>query len=266
MKYDLVQRMEKDFRIAAAYTEYKENANLVFDNGEVDIDTGAVGAQRNITGQTTFKGRFAVYKDRKTKKIAWGALPDRVSKKGKKNLTPESYAEMETSYMKHMGDGAIHMSDGSPSLKKCAKVKGLPSATVVHGKHEYVKPVKFLKSSLTPKAKAAVSKRPAANSKNYYHTLAGDNAVEGYFGNLQHSRARANLHGRGANNNAHINQLASSYFMRNPGLDNALVALRVYRQYAQRTMFPENAFCRKAAKGNGLGVKTPWLRIKKTKK
>jgi hypothetical protein len=152
----MTQRVDKHFRIAAAYTEYKENANLVFDNGEVDIDTGAVGAQRNITGQTTFKGRFAVYKDRKTKKIAWGALPDRVSKKGKKNLTPESYAEMETSYMKHMGDGAIHMSDGSPALTKCAKVKGLPSATVVHGKHEYVKPVKFLKSSLTPKAKAAV--------------------------------------------------------------------------------------------------------------
>ena len=175
-----------------------------------------------------------------------------------RNVTPESYEEVMPSYALHMADGALHMSDGSPALRKCAATLGLPHAAVVHGSQEYVRAVKFLKSSLSPKAKAAVTKKPACNSSVYYHTLAGDNSVEGLFGTCQQSRARANLHGRASVNNAHVNQLAACYFTHRPGLASVLRALAVYRKYASACMDPASASCRKAG---GLQVETPWLGV-----
>ena len=249
--YKAVQRVCGDISTAIAYTEYKDGSDLIFDNGEVDLDTAAVGADRRVAGETTFKGRLAVYKDRRTKAIAWSALPDKTAVKGKRNLGPESFEEMQPSYLKHMRDGAIHMSDGSPAVLKCARLAGLPAGSVVHSKQEYVRPVKIPLSKLSPKAKSAASKRSSQCSPRFYHTLAGDEAAEGWFGTCLGLRNRMNKHGRASNSNAHINQLEASFLAVRPGLASVLRALRVYREYAQGAMSPADAV--------GLKKKTDWL-------
>ena len=143
-----------------------------------------------------------------------------------------------------------------------AKDAKLPWAHVVHGKQEYVRPVKFKKSELSPATLAAVRKRPAAHSKHFYHTLAGDNAAEGWLGNLTKLRSRQNKHGGQATSRALLNQLAASYLNRETGMDRVLDALAAYRKYAQDHVSPAAAF--------GAKLETPWLPrqspAKKTKK
>ena len=129
--------------------------------------------------------------------------------------------------------------------------KKLPRAHVVHSKQEYVRPVKFKKSELTPATLAGISKRPAANTKNFYYTLAGDNAAEGWLGNLIKLRSRQNKHGGKATDRALLNQLAASYLNRQPGMDRVLDALAAYRKYAQKHVAPAAAF--------GAKLEAPWL-------
>ena len=158
-------------------------------------------------------------------------------------MTPkEGHGEMQESYAKFMRDGAIHMSDAGPALLALAKDAKMPRASVTHGKQEYLRPVKFKKSDFSAKVSQAVSKRPAANSSRYYHTIAGNNAAEGWLGNLTQLRSRLNKHGGRSTKRAMFNQLAASYLNRAPGLDRVLAAMRTYRLWAQDNRSPSEAF------------------------
>ena len=143
------------------------------------------------------------------------------------------------------------MSDGSPALLALAKDAGIPAASVTHGKQEYLRPVKFQKSQLSGKTLRGLSKRPAANSSTYYHSIAGNNAAEGWLGNLQKLRSRLNKHGGAATKNALLNQLAASYLNRAPGMEKVFAAMKVYREHAQNTVAPAEAF--------GKKLKASWL-------
>ena len=250
LSYKQVQKTDKAITVAMAFAETKASEAVEFDRGEVDVDTGASGASRSKRS-TTFKGRIGIYKGRRTKEFATVPLPDRKSTRGKRSLTPETKAEMQLSYTKKMHDGVIHMSDGSPALLALAKDAGLPRASVTHGRQGYLRPVKFKKSQLSEKTLQGISKRPAANSSVYYHSIAGNNAAEGLLGNLNKSRSRVNKHGGGATRNALLNQLAAAYMQRAPGLDKVLHAMKTYREYAQSTVAPAVAF--------GVKLDAPWL-------
>jgi hypothetical protein len=249
LSYRQTQSVDQSITIALAFAECQASDEVVFNAGEVDVDSGAAGIARGQRS-TVFKGRIGVFKDRTTKKVATLPLPPKKAVHGKRNLGPESKAEMKKGYTR-MKDGAIHMSDGGPGLRASAADANLPAAHVVHGNQEYVRPVKFKKSDLSPATLAGISKRPAANSKNFYHTLAGDNAAEGWLGNLTKLRSRQNKHGGKATNRALLNQLAASFLNRASGMDRVLDALAAYRQYAQNHVAPAVAF--------GLKLEAPWL-------
>ena len=154
-------------------------------------------------------------------------------------------------HAEHM-KGGIHMSDGSPALVKCAQTYGIPFATVTHGNYEYVKPVKFKQTKLSKDTKTMLMKRPASYTQKHVYALAGDNACEGWFGTMQQSRQRAGKHGRMAGRRGHVNQLAASYLVKNPGLGSVLRALRIYRECAQDCMSPSKVY--------GMKRETPWLK------
>jgi hypothetical protein len=247
--YKQTQRVDRAITVALAFAECQASDEVVFDAGEVDVDSGASGISRGLRS-TVFKGRIGVFKDRTTKKVATLPLGPKKAIHGKRNLGPETKEEMKKGY-KRMRDGSIHMSDGGPGLIASAKDAKLPCAHVVHGRQEYVRPVKFKKSELSPATLAAVRKRPAANSKHFYHTLAGDNAAEGWLGNLTRLRSRQNKHGGRATSQALLNQLAASYLNREAGLDRVIDALAAYRKYAQNHIAPAAAF--------GVKLDAPWL-------
>ena len=252
LKVKRTQGLHSDILNACAYAEYAESKSHTFESGEVDLDTGSSCADRTVDNQTTFKGRFFVAKDRRTRRLSWQALPDRTATKGKKNLTPETKKECGPAYDK-IKDGAFPMSDGSPALVALGKDRGFPGASVCHGKQQYVKPVKMLLSKMSPQAKAAAKKRPGSIKGNYYYALAGDNAAESVFGTAQQSRARMNLVGRASGARAHVNQLAAYYLVRKPGLASVLNALKKYRLYAEDNLAPADAY--------GKSKKTPWLGV-----
>ena len=158
---------------------------------------------------------------------------------------------MLPSYKKHM-KGGILISDGSKALVACAETLNLPFATVTHGMYQYVKPVKFKLSQLSKSVKARVMKRPASCSATHFYTLAGDNTAEGWFGTCASSRMRQGKQGRMAGRRAYLNQLSTSYLVKNPGLVSVLRALRLYREYAQDCMPPAAVY--------GPCKKTPWLK------
>ena len=54
----LVTRMHHDAETACAFAEYTGKDDVVFDEGEVDIDTAASATVRTDPTQTTFTGRF----------------------------------------------------------------------------------------------------------------------------------------------------------------------------------------------------------------
>ena len=243
-------QFDQDITTALAYTEYTESGKNVFKEGEVDVDTAASGVDRTKKGQTTFKGRLLVAKSRKTKERAFAILPDKVSIKGKKSLTPESFSEVNKPIKKHIKKGAIVMSDGSTAIAKAARENNLPAGFVSHGKYEYVRPVCFSKADLATSG-ALVRKRPASHSDKKYYTKAGNNSAEGVWGNLSQARARVNKKGRRSGNRAHLNQLAAAYLQRRVGTDAIFHALKTYRLYAQDHLKPVNAY--------GPQTQFPWL-------
>ena len=103
-------------------------------------------------------------------------------------------------------------------------------------------PEVFLLSQMSDGVKRLAKKRPAAASKTYLHTLAGDNAAEGVFGCSAQSRRRMNLAGRRSGQNAHVNTLAVSYLMRKPGLVGVLEAVAEYRRYAEDHLAPSKTY------------------------
>ena len=150
------------------------------------------------------------------------------------------------------------MSDGNQNFKKAMKeinkIRTVPSATVVHMRKEYVKPTKFLLSAMPAKLRRELLQtKPYQCSKVYYHTLAGDNAVEGLFGNTKNTLRRQNLTGRRTAKRAHINFLASARLLVQPGLHSVLEAFRIYREGMQDKVDPSKVF------GKNLDLK--WLGV-----
>ena len=237
------QRTDQDLRAAVAFIEKKKGDRTAFQNGEVDIDGVSTGVDRTVDDQTTFKGRFVLYKERASKNTAWVPIPDKVAKKGKKNLGPEHYeTDLKSHYTSKMLDGSLHSSDAGTALKKAAKKASKPAVHAVHSKGEYVKESKILLSSMTGKEKAVVMKRPAAVTSRYYHTLAGSQSCEGAFGNTKQSKRRTNMTGRQSGANAHVNSLSAFRLMQEPGTATVLKALAVYREWASDNISPQRAF------------------------
>jgi len=234
------QRTDQDLRAAVAFVEKKKGDRTAFQNGEVDIDGVSTGADRTVDDQTTFKGRFVLYKERASKNTAWVPIPDKIAKKGKKNLGPEHYeTDLKSHYTSKMLDGSLHSSDAGTALKKAAKKAGKPAVHAVHSKGEYVKESKILLSAMTEKEKAVVMQRPAAVTS---HTLAGFQSCEGVTGNTKQSKRRTNMTGRQSGANAHINSLSAFRLMQEPGTDTVLKALAEYRKWVEDNISPQRAF------------------------
>ena len=72
--------------------------------------------------------------------------------------------------------------------------------------------------------------------------MAGDNCVEGLFGNARTGMQRQNMTGRRCASKAHVNFLASCWQLRKPGLYGVLEAMRIHRQYVQDVVPPVQAY------------------------
>ena len=107
--YKQTQSVDQSITVALAFAECQASDEVVFNAGEVDVDSGASGITRGRRS-TVFKGRIGVFKNRTTKKEATLPLGPKQAVHGRRNLGPESKAEMKKGYDR-IQDGAIHMSD-----------------------------------------------------------------------------------------------------------------------------------------------------------
>ena len=246
-------------RRATAFAELQAGKEKTLPPGECDWDGVATGAIRSDPKKTVFTGRFMCFKHRDSKESVLVPLADKTSTKGVKNLGPERFDEVRGPAKKYFVEGMLAMQDGCPALKKALKevnkFQKVPSAVVIRSRQEYAKQTKFLLSKLPQKLREYVqTKKPKACSKVYYYTLGGDNAAEGWFGNINNCRRRQNLTGRGSTKRAHVNTLSSARLLKAPGLYSVLDALAVYREKMQDSVAPATMFARR-----GKGSKNDWL-------
>ena len=97
---------------------------------------------------------------------------------------------------------------------------------------------------MTPKLVQTLRRQAPKRSPNARKlpVKAGDNCVEGLYGNISQFQRRLNLRGRGTATKAHVNKLASAWLLRDVGLDHVLKAMRMYRTHVQDKIAPKDAF------------------------
>ena len=131
-------------------------------------------------------------------------------------------------------DGSVQSCDSSPTFKainsKAKQLRTVPIVTVVHGKKpkpQWVKKCRLQVSKMSKKLKKGLNVKPGQRSVT---VGAGDECVEGLFGNAKAGMRRVNMMGRRTSNRAHINFLASCWQLRHPGLDGVIEAFKIHRQ------------------------------------
>jgi hypothetical protein len=166
----------------------------------------------------------------------------------------ESIAEVKEPIAKRFKTGSVQSCDSAPAFKSVnhndARLKNVPIITVVHGcpkssNRQFVKTCQLPISKMSPELEKMLrGQAPGAKKGKTLPVAAGDNCVEGLFGNIAQTQRRMNLRGRGTvhGHAAQISTLSSAWLLRGCGTEHVLKAMSMYRVYAQGSMEPKKAF------------------------
>ena len=94
-------------RQVAAFSYQQAHQDVVFEDGEVEVDCTATAVDRTDPEATTYKCRMIGFTERNSKKAFFGALPDKKTAKGDPP-PPESYEDVEP-HVGRLKEGSVMM-------------------------------------------------------------------------------------------------------------------------------------------------------------
>ena len=221
------------------------------------MDTAKTLVQKVHANARRHKGRTIAFKGRASKKWAIEPLQDRVVRRAAdgsfRGIGTESNAEVREPMTSKFRTGSLQSSDSAPAFqsvnKNDSRLKKVWAVTVKHGSpkmkdRQFVKTCHLPVKHMTPKLVQTLRRQAPKRSPNARKlpVKAGDNCVEGLYGNISQLQRRLNLKGRGTATKAHVNMLASAWLLRDVGLDHVLKAMRMYRTHVQDKIAPKDAF------------------------